>query len=120
MIIPQVCNRTGARSAFPYVFGFRIQSLTMGEILMWRTKAKGNEDKVPYNLQHTDKYLRQAEYNIPPETPNCHNVNALLEGKNNLSLTIARPPGSCESALAYENLSGNLFSCLYHPRLQRI
>ena len=48
--------------------------------LMWRTRARGNVDKFPYNLKFIDKYLRQAEYDIPPGTPNC--LNVLLEGKN--------------------------------------
>ena len=49
--------------------------------LTWRTKAKENVDKIksPYNLQPIDKYLRQAEYDIPPGTPNY--LNAFLEGK---------------------------------------
>ena len=47
---------------------------------MWKTKAKGNADNIksPYNLQPIDKYLRSAEYDIPPGT---HNLNALLEAK---------------------------------------
>ena len=55
--------------------------------MVWRTKAKGNvyEIKFPYNLQPIDKYLRQAEYDFPPGTPNCLNVNALLEEKTTLA-----------------------------------
>ena len=36
--------------------------------MMWETKAEGNKHKIkcPYNLLSFDKYLRQAEYNIPP------------------------------------------------------
>lgn len=50
---------------------------------MWRKKAKGNVDKIrfPYNLQSIAKYLRQAEYDIPPGTQNCLNVNTFLEAK---------------------------------------
>ena len=49
-------------------------------------KGKRNVDKikVPYNLQPIDKYLRQAENDIPPGTPNCLNFNALLEEKTTL------------------------------------
>ena len=50
---------------------------------MWRTEAKGNVDKMKflYNLQPVDKYLRQAEYGIPPGTPHTLNANALLEAE---------------------------------------
>ena len=60
---------------------------------MWRTKAKGNVDKIKLknNLQPIYKFLRQAEYDIPLGTPNCLNVNALLEAKSKLSFTIAGP-----------------------------
>jgi len=70
--------------------------------MMWGTKAKGDIDKIkfPYNLQPIDRYLGQAEYDVPPGTPNCLSVNALLKAKSNLGLIIARPPGSCESSLA--------------------
>ena len=46
-------------------------------------KGKRNADKIkfPYNQQHTDKYLRQAECKVSLGTPNCLNVNALLEEK---------------------------------------
>ena len=54
---------------------------------MWGTEAEGNVDEIkfPYNLQPTENYLRQAEYNIPPVTANCLNVNILLEGKTTLA-----------------------------------
>ena len=51
--------------------------------MMWRTKAKGNVDKIkfPDNLQPIDKYFRQVAYDILPGTPNCVKVNALPEEK---------------------------------------
>ena len=59
------------------------------------TKAEGTVDKIklPYNLQPTDKALRQVEYDSPLGTPSCLPVNACLEEQTNLHLTIARPPG---------------------------
>ena len=50
-------------------------------------KGKSIVDKIkcPYNLWPIDKYLRRAEYDIPPGTPNSLNVNALLEGKTTLA-----------------------------------
>ena len=54
-------------------------------ILTWETKAEGNVDKTkcPYNQQLIDKYLRQAEYNVPPGSSYL-NVNILLDGKATL------------------------------------
>ena len=59
-------------------------------------KVKRNVDKVEFSyiLQPTDKYLIQAEYDILQGTHNCLNINALLEAKYNLTLTIGRFPGS--------------------------
>ena len=68
-------------------------------------KGKRNVDKIkfPYNLQPIDKYLKQAECDIPQGTYSCLDVNVLLETKSNLSLTIARPPGSCNSSVTHRN-----------------
>ena len=41
--------------------------------------------KFSYNLQPIDKYLSQAEQNVSPGTPDCLNVNALLEGNTTLA-----------------------------------
>ena len=40
---------------------------------------------------------------ILQEVSNCLNVNALLEGKTTFNLTMAKPPVSCRSSLAYKN-----------------
>ena len=43
---------------------------------------KGNVDKeILHNLKPIDKYL-SGDWDIPLGTPNCLQVNALLEGKN--------------------------------------
>ena len=47
-------------------------------------KKKVDEIKCLYNLQPIDKYLRQAQYNIPEEAPKCLNVTALLGRKTAL------------------------------------
>ena len=62
-------------------------------------ERKRNADEIewPYNLQPVRNYLTQAEDDIPQGTPN--GLNALLETKNNLSLTTARSPGSWKSSL---------------------
>ena len=36
--------------------------------------------QLPYNLQPIDKFLRQQS-DLPPGSPNCLNMNALLEEK---------------------------------------
>ena len=85
---------------------------------MMRTKVKRNASKIkfPYNLQPINKFLRKAEYDTLPGTQNCVKVNAFLEAKSNLSLTIARPLGSCMS-FTYENPFGNFLS-LCPPNLK--
>ena len=54
---------------------------------MWETKAVRNVDKIKfsYNVQPTDKYLRQAEDDTPPGTPNYLNVNVWPEVKTTLA-----------------------------------
>ena len=53
---------------------------------MWGTEVERNVDKIkfPYNELCTEKYQRQAEWDIPPGTPNL-NGNALLERKTTLA-----------------------------------
>ena len=67
--------------------------LVRAVVIHVENKGKRNVDKIkfPSNPQRIDKYLKQGERDIAPGTPD---LNAFLEGKTNLSLTIARPPGS--------------------------
>ena len=66
----------------------------------------GTEDslKTKHKLTpHKQPPLGWDVCDIPQEILNCLNVNALLEGKRTFKLTMARPPVSCRSSLAYEN-----------------
>ena len=46
--------------------------------------------------------------NRQSDIPQAVCVNTLLKARRDLSLTLARPPGSCKSTLTYENPFGNL------------
>lgn len=82
---------------------------------MWETKVKEMLVKIkcPYNLQPTGKYLRQAEYNVPPGSSQQSQCSAT--GENHLRLTTASVSSSaCQSPL------GHLPFSLSSPTLKSI